>query len=82
MAVRPVILQVGQRAIDQERQALAPDSGPKPSLPRDPAYRSRMVTEPRTVLAEMGLDLDDDVEIRVHDSNNEVRWESETFWRR
>jgi nitrile hydratase len=33
-----------------------------------------MVKEPRTVLAEMGLDLDDDVEIRVHDSTSEVRW--------
>jgi nitrile hydratase len=33
-----------------------------------------MVKEPRTVLAEMGLDLDGDVEIRVHDSNSEVRW--------
>ena len=48
--------------------------GLPPSWYKDPAYRSRMVKEPRTVLAEMGLDLDDDVEIRVHDSNSEVRW--------
>jgi nitrile hydratase len=33
-----------------------------------------MVKEPRSVLSEMGLDLADDVEIRVHDSNSEVRW--------
>lgn len=48
--------------------------GLPPNWYRDPAYRSRMVKEPRTVLAEMGLDLADDVEIRVHDSNSEVRW--------
>jgi nitrile hydratase len=48
--------------------------GLPPSWYKDPAYRSRMVKEPRTVLAEMGLDLDDDVEIRVHDSTSEVRW--------
>lgn len=48
--------------------------GLPPNWYKDPAYRSRMVKEPRTVLAEMGLDLDDDVEIRVHDSTSEVRW--------
>ena len=48
--------------------------GLPPNWYRGPAYRSRMVKEPRTVLAEMGLDLDDDVEIRIHDSNSEVRW--------
>ena len=48
--------------------------GLPPSWYKDPAYRSRLVKEPRTVLSEMGLDLADDVEIRVHDSNSEVRW--------
>jgi nitrile hydratase subunit alpha len=48
--------------------------GLPPNWYKDPAYRSRMVKEPRTVLSEMGLDLADDVEIRVHDSNSEVRW--------
>jgi nitrile hydratase subunit alpha len=37
-------------------------------------YRSRVVREPRTVLAEMGLVLDPDVEIRVWDASAEVRY--------
>ena len=40
----------------------------------DPAYRSRIVREPRAVLAEFGLELGDDVEIRVFDSSSEVRY--------
>jgi nitrile hydratase len=38
------------------------------------AYRSRVVREPRAVLAEMGCDVADDVEIRVWDSSAEVRY--------
>ena len=37
-------------------------------------YRSRVVREPRTVLAEMGFAVPDDVEIRVWDSSAEVRY--------
>jgi nitrile hydratase len=48
--------------------------GLPPSWYKDPAYRARIVKEPRTVLAEMGLDLGDDVQITVHDSSAEVRW--------
>ncbi len=48
--------------------------GLPPSWYKDPAYRSRMVREPRTVLAEMGLRLADDVEIQVWDSSSEVRY--------
>jgi nitrile hydratase len=33
-----------------------------------------MVREPRTVLAEMGCDVPEDVEIRVWDSSAEVRY--------
>ncbi|MEV8562776.1 nitrile hydratase subunit alpha [Streptomyces sp. NPDC051917] len=51
-----------------------PVLGLPPSWYKDPAYRSRIVKEPRTVLSEMGLDLDDDVQITVHDSSSEVRW--------
>ncbi|MFF7680094.1 nitrile hydratase subunit alpha [Actinacidiphila glaucinigra] len=51
-----------------------PVLGLPPSWYKDPAYRSRMVKEPRTVLSEMGLELDDDVQITVHDSTSEVRW--------
>ncbi|SHL17560.1 nitrile hydratase [Pseudonocardia thermophila] len=51
-----------------------PVLGLPPSWYKDPAYRARIVREPRTVLAEMGLELDDDVEIIVRDSSSEVRW--------
>jgi nitrile hydratase len=48
--------------------------GLPPSWYKDPAYRARIVREPRKVLAEMGLDVADEVEIIVHDSSSEVRW--------
>lgn len=48
--------------------------GLPPSWYKSPAYRSRIVREPRTVLREMGLDLAPDVEIRVWDSSAEVRY--------
>jgi nitrile hydratase len=51
-----------------------PVLGLPPSWYKDPAYRARMVREPRVVLSEMGLDLADDVEITVRDSSAEVRW--------
>jgi nitrile hydratase len=51
-----------------------PVLGLPPSWYKDPAYRSRLVREPRTVLSEMGLELADDVEITVRDSTSEVRW--------
>ena len=37
-------------------------------------YRSRMISEPRAVLAEFGTVISDDVEIRVHDSTADVRY--------
>lgn len=37
-------------------------------------YRSRVVREPRAVLAEFGLELGADVELRVHDSTAEQRY--------
>jgi nitrile hydratase len=51
-----------------------PVLGLPPSWYKDPAYRARIVREPRQVLAEMGLELDDDVDIRVWDSSSEVRY--------
>jgi nitrile hydratase len=51
-----------------------PVLGLPPSWYKDPAYRSRMVREPRRVLSEFGLDLDGNVEVRVHDSSSEVRY--------
>ena len=38
------------------------------------AYRARAVSEPRAVLAEFGVTLPDDVEVRVWDSSAEVRY--------
>ena len=38
------------------------------------AYRSRAVIEPRAVLREFGLELDESVEIRVWDSSSEQRY--------
>ena len=51
-----------------------PVLGLPPSWYKDPAYRARVVKEPRAVLAEMGLQLADDVRITVRDSSSEVRW--------
>jgi nitrile hydratase len=51
-----------------------PVLGLPPSWYKDPAYRSRAVREPRALLAEFGLDLGDDVEIKVFDSSSEVRF--------
>jgi nitrile hydratase len=48
--------------------------GLPPSWYKDPAYRSRVVREPRKVLSEMGLELGDDVHVTVRDSSSEVRW--------
>ncbi len=48
--------------------------GLPPEWYKSPAYRSRAVREPRKVLAEFGLELDSDVEIRVWDSSAEIRY--------
>ena len=51
-----------------------PVLGLPPSWYKDPAYRSRVVREPRRVLEEMGLSVGASVEIRVWDSSSEVRY--------
>ncbi len=38
------------------------------------AYRARAVREPRAVLAEFGVNLADDIEVRVWDSTSELRY--------
>lgn len=48
--------------------------GLPPNWYKSPAYRARVVIEPRVVLGEFGLDLDDSVEIRVWDSSAEQRY--------
>jgi nitrile hydratase len=51
-----------------------PVLGLPPAWYKSSAYRSRLVREPRKLLEEMGLTLDDDVEIRVWDSVSEIRY--------
>ena len=51
-----------------------PVLGLPPSWYKSPAYRSRAVREPRALLIEMGLELDEDVEVRVWDSSAEIRY--------
>ncbi|MET9801348.1 nitrile hydratase subunit alpha [Streptomyces sp. NPDC006368] len=48
--------------------------GPSPSWYRSEAYRSRVVREPRAVLAEFGLRLPDTTTITVWDSTSETRY--------
>ncbi len=48
--------------------------GLPPTWYKSPPYRSRVVREPRKLLGEMGLELPEDVEIRVWDSSAEVRY--------
>src|ERR1035437_284470 len=51
-----------------------PVLGLPPSWYKSTAYRSRVVREPRRVLAEMGLVVDEKVEVRVWDSSAEARY--------
>lgn len=51
-----------------------PVLGLPPSWYKDPAYRARVVREPRAVLREMGLDVPADKKIEVWDSSAEVRY--------
>ncbi|MFL4950188.1 nitrile hydratase subunit alpha [Streptomyces sp. MMS24-I31] len=48
--------------------------GPSPSWYKSEAYRSRVVREPRAVLAEFGLELPPATEITVWDSSAETRY--------
>jgi nitrile hydratase len=51
-----------------------PVLGLPPNWYKSAPYRSRMVREPRALLAEMGCELESDVEIRVWDSSAEARY--------
>jgi nitrile hydratase len=51
-----------------------PVLGLPPSWYKSSPYRARAVSEPRAVLREFGLELGDEVEIRVWDSSAEVRY--------
>ncbi|MCS5660762.1 MAG: nitrile hydratase subunit alpha [Dehalococcoidia bacterium] len=51
-----------------------PVLGLPPTWYKSNAYRSRAVSEPRAVLSEFGLDLGDSVQVKVWDSNSNVRY--------
>jgi nitrile hydratase subunit alpha len=48
--------------------------GPPPAWYKSLPYRSRAASDPRGVLHEFGVDLGDDVEVRVHDSTADIRY--------
>ena len=48
--------------------------GPPPAWYKSLPYRQRTVADPRGVLAEFGLELDEDVEVRVLDSTADIRY--------
>ena len=48
--------------------------GMAPNWYKTAAYRSRAVREPRAVLKEFGVELNDDIEVRIYDSTAELRY--------
>ncbi len=48
--------------------------GMSPAWYKSASYRARVVREPRSVLAEFGVELTDDIDVRVHDSTAELRY--------
>jgi len=48
--------------------------GLPPDWYKSKSYRSRAVIEPRAVLEEFGTSIPDDVTVRVHDSNADMRY--------
>jgi nitrile hydratase len=51
-----------------------PILGLPPYYYKDPTFRARAVREPRAVLKQFGLALEDSVEVRVWDSSAQIRW--------
>ena len=48
--------------------------GMSPAWYKSKDYRARVVREPRSVLAEFGVELSDNIDVRVHDSTAELRY--------
>lgn len=48
--------------------------GLSPAWYKSPSYRSRAVREPRSVLAEFGTEIPEEVIVRVHDSTADLRY--------
>lgn len=51
-----------------------PTLGLPPYWFKDPTFRARVVREPRVVLSEFGVELDESVTIKVWDSSAQIRW--------
>ena len=51
-----------------------PVLGLPPYWYKDPVFRARAAREPRTLLAEVGVELPDDTEIKIWDSSGHSRW--------
>ena len=51
-----------------------PTLGLPPYWFKDPTFRARVTREPRKVLSEFGVELDDSVEIRIWDTSAQIRW--------
>lgn len=48
--------------------------GMSPAWYKSSSYRARVVREPRSVLAEFGVELSEEINVRVHDSTAELRY--------
>ena len=48
--------------------------GLPPAWYKSPEYRARAVREPRAVLREFGVELDEETEIRIWDSSSDLRY--------
>jgi hypothetical protein len=81
-ALRELLIEKGIYTADEERRTIermdarSPAGGAKMVARAwvDPAYRARVVVEPRAVLAEFGTELPETTEIRVHDSTADMRY--------
>jgi nitrile hydratase len=51
-----------------------PVLGLPPYWYKDPTFRARAVREPRTVLAEFGVQIEPSAEIKIWDSSAQIRW--------
>ena len=51
-----------------------PVLGLPPTWYKSPPYRARVVRDPRGVLREFGVELEDQVKVQVWDSNSEIRY--------
>lgn len=51
-----------------------PTLGLPPYWFKDPTFRARVAREPRVVLEEFGVTLDESVEIRIWDTSAQIRW--------